>query len=124
MSYEGYSQYICKKGHYFTRDAYDDMDYDDHGPYLKYPKCPYCGEDVVWRNGVDQTNCCGGVANCAYELSEEEIQECKYNGLGFIELEEDCPAVICQCDKCGNEHKLEPPTYKIPAGRGHKLQEE
>jgi len=44
MSYEGYSQLICAKGHYSIRDAYDGDD-----------RC-YCGEKYVWTNSVDQTN--------------------------------------------------------------------
>ena len=46
MSYEGYTQYLCKKGHYTTKDCY----YDD----LK--SCPTCKEEIVWQEMVDTTN--------------------------------------------------------------------
>lgn len=46
MSYEGYVQMLCKKGHYWTHDAYD-----------KDILCPDCGGEAVWCNNVDETNC-------------------------------------------------------------------
>lgn len=45
MSYEGYTQYICKNQHYWTCDAYSDFNI-----------CPYCGEIAIWSNMVDVTN--------------------------------------------------------------------
>lgn len=45
MSYEGYTQYLCAKGHYNVRDSFDD---EDH--------CSFCGGKYVWHNAVDQTN--------------------------------------------------------------------
>lgn len=44
MSYEGYSEHICTKGHYYTRDAYEFNE-----------TCP-CGAGPAWENMVDQTN--------------------------------------------------------------------
>lgn len=44
MSYEGYEQCICKNGHYFERDCYDDSN------------CHVCHHDAAWANGVDTTN--------------------------------------------------------------------
>lgn len=114
MSYEGFSQFICMSSHYFTIDAHDD--------YERKPKCPHCGEEAVWRNGVDQTNCCTGAENCAYDLPLEEARKCEGNGIGFIELEEDTPPVMCECEKCGHKHEIEPPTYKIPEGKGWRLE--
>lgn len=43
MSYEGYVQCICKKGHYFEQNAFEKA------------KCP-CGAQTGWVNAVDQTN--------------------------------------------------------------------
>ena len=46
MSYEGYVQYLCEKGHYSSEDCYME----------ELQKCPICGKKIVWRNGVDVTN--------------------------------------------------------------------
>ena len=45
MSYEGYTEYLCKKGHHSTTDCYAED--------LK--KCR-CGEKIVLRKMVDTTN--------------------------------------------------------------------
>jgi hypothetical protein len=47
MSYEGYTQVLCKKGHYSEEP--DDFSGDEW-------KC-HCGEPVAWFNPVDDTNC-------------------------------------------------------------------
>lgn len=47
MSYEGYVQCICEKGHYFTSNNIYDMD----EKYL----C-HCGASQRWVNHVDTTN--------------------------------------------------------------------
>jgi hypothetical protein len=46
MSYEGYTQHICKHGHRFDRDAYDSNNI-----------CDFCGTKSVFENSVDETNC-------------------------------------------------------------------
>lgn len=48
MSYEGYSQNICLNGHKFETDACF---------WAESPKCTVCGEEIVFSNSVDQTNC-------------------------------------------------------------------
>lgn len=46
MSFEGYREFICSGGHYWTRDVYDDS-----------PKaCPRCGKPVAHAHTVDETN--------------------------------------------------------------------
>lgn len=47
MSYEGYKQFWCKKGHYWEVDCYS---------YDHEEKCPWCGKDVFFENSVDVTN--------------------------------------------------------------------
>jgi hypothetical protein len=84
MSYEGYTQLLCSKGHLWHADCSADTEKE---------VCPTCKSPIVWSNSVDQTNC------------DEH---------GYIELEIDKPSVICKCNKCGIEHTVEPPTYKIP----------
>lgn len=48
MSYEGYQEYLCKKGHYSARDCYEP----------KLVVCPECGGQLEYWNSVDQTNGC------------------------------------------------------------------
>lgn len=49
MSYEGYVEYLCSKGHLSSLDVYF---YDD----LEHNCCQDCGEDFVFQHSVDQTN--------------------------------------------------------------------
>lgn len=44
MSYEGFNEYVCLNGHYFTAD-----------PYYQSTVCP-CGAINHWFHTVDQTN--------------------------------------------------------------------
>ena len=46
MSYEGYSEYICEKGHYLSYDAYEDSP----------ESCPICKFKMKYTHSVDQTN--------------------------------------------------------------------
>lgn len=51
MSYEGFSQYLCKSGHLHEEDssiAYSETPTD--------AACRICGEAFVWRHDVDVTN--------------------------------------------------------------------
>ena len=52
MSYEGYSQFLCKKGHYWTKDC-NELDWTDR---KDYPKCPICKKKHIWENRVNVTN--------------------------------------------------------------------
>lgn len=46
MSYEGYQEYLCAKGHYVVRGAFaDEPEY-----------CPRCGGDIAYRHSIDVTN--------------------------------------------------------------------
>jgi hypothetical protein len=45
VSYEGYDEYLCEKGHRWAVSCYDDM-----------KKCPVCCRDAVWHHAVDETN--------------------------------------------------------------------
>jgi hypothetical protein len=74
MSFEGYYQYLCKKGHETTQQA----EYTDENTH-----CPECGEKIVWSNLVDVTNGSyeGSVRIDGYialEIKEQKICEhCK-----------------------------------------------
>ena len=77
MSYEGYYQVICKKGHYHTVDC-------NLFDFLGW-KCPTCGSDAAWCNGVDLTN-------GSWDENGKRID-------GYVELK---PKHIEKCDKCGH----------------------
>ena len=47
MSFEGYFQLICKKGHYYTAGLYGQEE---------NTLCPICLSIPVWWNIVDETN--------------------------------------------------------------------
>ena len=94
MSYEGFSQYLCIKGHHWTEDCMST------GFELKDNKCPYCGESAVWENMVN-------VTNGSYDDDGKRID-------GYIELEiatQEC------CHEC--KHIIET-TYKIPQSIKYK----
>jgi len=96
MSYEGYTQVLCEKGHFTSYDAYSDTSSN------KEWKCPVCKAKRAWYNLVDLTN-------GSFE-GKKRID-------GFVELEVDVPAQMCKCKECGNEHMIVPPTFKIPKKR-------
>ncbi|MCZ2224659.1 MAG: hypothetical protein LC122_13630 [Chitinophagales bacterium] len=50
MSYEGHEQHFCKNGHLFTEDDWMSR------ASINVPKCPYCQEESVICNPVDDTN--------------------------------------------------------------------
>ena len=95
MGYEGYTQYICGNGHYFTENCYSET----FGPNT--PPCPWCGESWTWRNGVDETN---GTHD---PDTGERID-------GYVELEVVEPPTFCRCDKCDNSHIVKQATYRVP----------
>ena len=97
MSFEGFNQLLCKKGHYFNLDVYDARDIEDI-------KCPVCKENVAWYNIVD-------VTNGSYE-GDERID-------GYIDLKIKTEEKTCKCSKCSNVHVVEVETYKIPKKGGH-----
>ena len=90
MSYEGYNQYICKKGHYWTSDVYDEV-----------TKCPVCGTTPYWVNSVDQTN-------SSHDDDGKRID-------GYIK-----PKLRTikkgKCNSCGKEHICEE-LYRIPRSK-------
>jgi hypothetical protein len=99
MSFEGYNQLLCKKGHYFNLDVYEDRDIEDI-------KCSFCGENVAWYNIVD-------VTNGSFD-GKERID-------GYINLKVKTKAKICTCSKCSNVHVVENATYKIPKKGGYRV---
>jgi hypothetical protein len=70
MSYEGYEEFLCPNGHYFSYDAMYMRDGHD-GPLL----CPHCQQSPVWTRSVDVTN---GV-----DPEYPESQEGRKSKIGF-----------------------------------------
>lgn len=89
MSYEGYTQFLCKKGHYWSVDCMGD----------EPDECPKCFGKVVWSNMVN-------VTNGSYDTNPETGKEERIDG--YVELE---PKKTKTCDKC--QSVLEE-TFKIP----------
>jgi len=115
MSYEGFVQILCKNGHYFSFNCYNDPTSPaEWGEDKEKWKCPNCGEGISWRNNVDQTNCCIGFDSCR---EEEHKKTCNSIGFGYIELEIDKPKETKQCKECGHIHTVKKETYKIPEKR-------
>lgn len=85
MSYEGYSQFLCKYGHYWSEDCYT--------ADIATSKCPY-GHPAVWENMVD-------VTNGSYDEDGNQID-------GYIQLKERSRRT---CEHCGTVTEIR---YKIP----------
>lgn len=92
MSYEGFYQRICEKGHYWEIDAYS-AEANSH--------CPVCQKKIVWENQVDQTN-------GSYDEDCNRID-------GYVSLR---PFKVKKCKECGTV-LLE--LYKPPKGQGRKV---
>jgi hypothetical protein len=95
MSYEGYTELLCSKGHKWSRDAYSTFCQDQ--------RCSVCGSEEVFRHEVDQTN--------GIELDE--------NGIPFPHtvphpFEETGWEDRWQEDHYGNTYAVKIPLYKIP----------
>lgn len=94
ISFEGYSQFLCKNGHHWTKDAHLLM-YET----IRDQKCPVCGEPAAWENMVDLTN-------GSFDDEGNRID-------GYIDLE---PLEIhmMTCSNCDNTKACKCSTYKIP----------
>lgn len=92
MSYEGYEQHICAKGHRFDIDAYDDN------------KICHCGAPSVFYNCVDETN---------YESNGIIPPE---------EWDRFCvkPDEWEQCSQCQHRSLVKEATYQVPTEEQHK----
>jgi len=93
MSYEGYSQFWCKKGHYWTIDC-NLLHYEG-----EKVKCPICYKEEVFENMVD-------VTNGSFDDDGTRID-------GFIEPEIKKKEIM-KCKNCGKERICECSIYKIP----------
>ena len=89
MSYQGYTEYLCEDGHYWTQDAFDD-------PVVSCVVSG-CPRPVAWTHEVDQTN--GTDPNEPWSLPTE------------LEVDEPMQTETCNL---GHVHVVRPPRYKIP----------
>lgn len=80
MSYEGYSQLLCAKGHYWTEDCLST------GFELKDNICPTCQAPAIWENMVDLTN-------GSYDDQGNRID-------GLVELKVSSRKICDKCNSC------------------------
>jgi DNA-directed RNA polymerase subunit RPC12/RpoP len=92
MSFEGYYQFLCKKGHNWDEDCY--------AIEPEEAKCPTCKEKVKWWNLVDHTN---------GSFDDDGVTRID----GYIELKVD---KLIKCEHCGSTISV---TYEIPKKGGH-----
>ena len=92
MSYEGYEQHLCKKGHLFSQDAMYFVGQEEDGPV-----CHHCNEPSVFFNSVDDTN-------------GEEWGLITEDGWKMLLL---TPEVRKVCN-LGHEHVIKHATYRMP----------
>jgi hypothetical protein len=90
MSWEGYYQCICKKGHYFV--AAPNYGFDDD------EACAHCESPAVFTNVVDETNC-----DSVGEIPLEELAKFKI-----------ADAVTETCPHCANVKLIEPEHFRVP----------
>ena len=95
MSYEGYQQCICERGHYYTVNSGNFLaGFATDEEYQKCFACPHCSAPPVWENPVDETNC---------------------DAVGTIQIERFMIA-RARYETCnlGHTHLVEQPRYRVP----------
>ena len=95
MSYEGYEQHICKKGHRF--------DADSSGMFEVEGVC-HCGAASAFCNSVDDTNC----------ESWGIILDKDWDRLKLTD------AVTEKCPTCEHVKVIEQATYRVPTKEEHE----
>lgn len=88
MSFEGYYEFLCERGHFFVKDIYADDE--------ELAKCPVCNSSVKWWNIIDTTN--GDYSITKFEIKSEEITK--------------------KCEECGHIEIVEHKTYYFPQNKG------
>jgi len=94
MSFEGYYQLLCKKGHYFEMDVYAIGDISDFN-------CPRCKQKIVWWNIVNTTN-------GSWDEMGNRID-------GYVELKLKYQRVCKECGVVLEE------IYEMPKTKGYRL---
>jgi len=82
MSYEGYNQYLCSEGHYWTEDCYK---YDDD---IYCIVCYRVEAKPVWSNSVDQTNSedFGYIDMSQFLIEKEEFEVCNLGHCHLVKV--------------------------------------
>lgn len=113
MSYEGFEQRLCANGHFTRIEAYEFLyeDYEDQ-------KCSLCDAPFVWRNSVNQTNCCGYHSD--HSACPDYDGTCEGVGVGYVKLEVKEEAVYEECPHCHAQKLIKERTYKIPGKLNEK----
>ena len=96
MSYEGYEEFICTNGHYWTEDAMT-FSYGTEEEQATACKCNYCKEPYHYARSVDETN----------GIIEEDIrtQRARLIEIGFDNVWHE--------DHLGNKYATKELKYKI-----------
>lgn len=92
MSWEGYLQCLCAKGHYFIADPYT------------VETCPHCASPAAFNNVVDDTNC-----DSVGEIPLEELDKFKI-----------AEATTTICTQCTHVHMVEPARFRVPTEAEHR----
>ena len=115
MSYEGFTQYLCARGHESSFDCYE-----EHAA-----NCPHCGAEFRWQHDVDITNGIDINDRGTFAVELEQLEETKF--------EDKLSKVLAVCSKHGaslpaaaaqeladllKETVIEVPRYKIPLDVG------
>ena len=106
MSYEGFSQFLCKNGHYWRDDC------TMVAPELKDNMCLICGNPAIWENMVNTTNGSFDTDDNGKELIDSKGSPIRIDG--YVELkvkDQQC------CKECKSILET---TYHIPVKRKRK----
>lgn len=106
MSWEGYCQTLCEKGHLREHDEMG-CEYVFGGPN-SHEKCEECGAPLVAVAIVDTTNECDGYEGDYENHVDENCSNCSSK----LKLEILTPAKTHTCE-CGNVHEVEEETYRL-----------
>jgi hypothetical protein len=113
MSFEGYYQVLCEKGHLTDIDCYKEpiLSKELYPPFIKPEEAKLwtcrCGSRAAWWNLVD-------VTNGSFDIDGIRID-------GYIYLQKN--SVVRKCGTCGgNIQGAEEPTYKMPQKGGHRVE--
>jgi hypothetical protein len=99
MSFEGYDDVICSKGHLTSQNSLCESDICNHMVSASSETgIVYCNADIVWRNTVDQTN-------------GEDVGLIKRSDMDKFII---TPEVMETCSHCGHTKRISPALYRPP----------
>lgn len=101
MSYEGYVQYLCEKGHHWTGDAYEPEE-----------PCIWCGATIKDRHSVDETNFEGEPRELIL-VKPAVVYNLKEKLMSLLPASMHTNDIINDILAHTSPHKIEEPTYKF-----------